>query len=302
MKKRIIAILAIGLIACLTLVGLVSCKDTRSGYPDGDKYSVGNGEYAASSVRSINIAWTAGSATITASNEYTSISISEKNSMSGDDWALHRYLDPDGTLWIKPVSANVEDDEIPSSGSWTTKTLEITMPQISLESFYVENHGAEIHVSGINAVSFETSNTGYGTGVSNTSVSGELKMYTTGLTGNISYEGAASGPVSISTPYGTASFISKTIPQSLEVHGHGSVFAAIPSTAEFTITFTAGTKFTYGASFDLVDAPNPVGYDNQYLTKKCGSGAIPIKLICSTKTVFKSTTNNTEITGYHVDA
>ena len=300
MKKRIIAILAIGLIACLTLVGLVSCKDTRSGYPDGDKYSVGNGEYAASSVRSMNIAWTAGSATITASNEYTSISISEKNSMSGDDWALHHYLDSDGTLWIKPVSASVDEDSIPSSGSWTTKTLEITMPQISLESFYVENHGATITTSGINAVSFETSNTGYKTSVSNTRVTGELKMYTTGLTGDIVFGGAASGPVSISTPYGEAIFTSSVVPQSLEMHGKGLVKATIPQTAEFTITYSYTTAFTYASAFALEDTTNPEGYDNQYLSKKCGSGAISIKLICSTRQIGNS--NKTQIWAYNPEA
>lgn len=296
MRKKIIAIIAIGLMACLTLVGLVSCKDTRSGYPDGEKYSVGNGEYAAGLVRSINIAWTAGTATITASSDYTKIEISEVNSMSGEDWALHRYLDPDGTLWIKPVSAKVDDDEIPSAGSWTTKTLNITMPIMTLESFYIENHGAEIHVSGIQTGSFETSNTGYKTSVSSTKVTGELKMYTTGLTGDITFGGEATGTVSISTPYGDAIFTSSGIPQSLEMHGKGLVKAIIPETAQFTVTYSYATAFVYSTAFVLVDAPNPEGYDSQYLTKTCGNGAIPIKLICSTRTI--GNTNKTQLMKY----
>ena len=296
MKKKIIAILAIGLIACLALVGLVSCKDTRSGYPDGDKYSVGAGEYAAGLVRSINIAWTAGTATITASSEYSKIEVSEVNSMSGDDWALHRYLDPDGTLWIKPVSANVDDEDIPSAGSWTTKTLTITMPEVMLESFYVENHGGEIHASGIQAGKLETSNTGYKTSFSKARITGEVKMYTTGLSGDISFGGSASGAVSISTPYGDATFASAVVPQSIEMHGRGLVKATIPETAEFTVTYNYVTAFTYSNAFALEDAPNPEGYDSQYLTKRCGSGAIPIKLICSTRTI--GNTNKTQLLKY----
>ncbi len=297
MRKRIIAIIAIGLIACLTLVGLVSCKDTRSGYPDGDKYSVGNGEYAASSVRAINIAWTAGSATITASSEYTSVQISEVNSKSGEDWALHRYLDPDGTLWIKPVSASVDEDEIPSSGEWTTKTLTITMPEISLASFYVENHGATILATNIQAGSLETSNTGYKTTVTNSRITGDVKMNTSVFSGDISFGGEATGNVNISTPYGDATFSTSVVPQSIEIHGRGLVQATIPETTEYTVTYYATTSFTYSNEFSgMVETSNPEGYGTEYTTKKLGSGAIPIKLICATRQIGDK--NNTKLFKY----
>ena len=75
MKRLVSIILVIGIIASLAIVGLVACKDTRTGYPDGEKYSVGPGEYNIANVSKLNVTWTAGAAHITFTDEVTSVQI-----------------------------------------------------------------------------------------------------------------------------------------------------------------------------------------------------------------------------------
>ena len=147
MMKRLVSILLIvGLITTLAIVGLVACKDTRTGYPDGEKYTAGNGEYSASGVYKLNVAWTAGSATVTFTDEVSNIQITEENNLTETDYLLHHYLDTEGTLWVKPLASTVDEDNMPQ---FTTKILTITMPEITLTSLYVENHGADVNITNV---------------------------------------------------------------------------------------------------------------------------------------------------------
>lgn len=281
MKKKIISILALVLILSLALVGLIACKDTRTGYPDADKYSVGGTTIDAASVKAINITWTGGQATITASDEYSNITFSEENDRDEDDYKIHYYLDSDHTLWIKPVAGNIGDDGIPSN--WTAKQLIFTMPNRTFESITIEQHGAKLVATGLVANSLSTYNTGYDTSVSNAHIFGDATLACQGLTGDVSFSGIATGDLKVTAVLHSYVNVA-AMPKSILASGKGKVTAYVPdTTAGFKVTYRSITTF-HNTQFDgLYDAPNPQDYDEAYVTKAYNGGQTQIILSCATR-------------------
>lgn len=290
MKRLVSVTLIIGIIACLALVGLVACKDTRTGYENGDKYTAGAGEYAATGVKKINVAWTAGTANVTFDSEATKITVYEENSSSETQYLLHRWLDGKGTLWIKPVASTVPDDSIPS---FATKTLYLTLPKITLDEVYVENHGAEIKIIGANTTKLITYNTGYGTTITETTA-GEIDLKTSGITGEISMNGSVTGKAKISAAMGAYLYTS-TMPTEITMSGKGRVSCYIPETCPgFNVTVSQATTFTY--DFTL---PEPTTAEESK-TYTYGNGSVPIKLTCATRTwLFSDKTENLTYLKYY---
>ena len=247
MKKVITSIVCVVLIAALLLTVLVACKNTTAGYDHPERYSVGAGYYSAGAVKSINVAWTKGEVHIYCSDEYTQVSVTEENSMEGDDYALHQYVESDGTLWVKPYAATIDSDNPPS---YEKKILTITMPKISLTSVYVENHGADTLIDGITSVLFKTYNTGWDTKVSNATITGETNMSCQGVTGNCSLRGNVSGEVSISAPH-SVTLCTLVSPTKVTLSGKGTVYCGLPEAIDgFTADVTTRSQLT-SSDYDI---------------------------------------------------
>ena len=290
MKRLVSIILVIGIIASLAIVGLVACKDTRTGYPDGEKYSVGPGEYNIANVSKLNVTWTAGAAHITFTDEVTSVQISEENNLTEPDYQLHHYLDPDGTLWIKPLAATVLDDAIPS---FSTKILTLKLPKKALAEVAVEQHGAELVLVGANAQKITTYNTGYGTSIRE-SQAVDLSATSQGITGDVSFNGAVTGTVKISAAM-QAFFTTTTMPTEITMSGKGKVSCYIPeSNPGFNVKYNSVTAFH--SNFTLTD---PVDTEDGLKARTFGSGQVAIKLSCSTRTwLFSDKTENITTISY----
>ena len=276
MKRLVSILLIVGIITTLALVGLVACKDTRTGYPDGEKYTAGAGTYSVTGVSKLNVAWTAGEANVTFSNEVSQITITEENNLTEEAYVVHHYLDPNGTLWVKPLAASVADDSIPT---FTTKILTITLPKIVLQEVYVENHGAVINLVGADAQKIETYNTGYGTSIRE-SKTVELKATSQGVTGDVSFNGTVTGSAKISAAM-QAFLTTTTMPTDITMSGKGKVSCTIPQEVPgFTVTYSKPT--TFNSNFTPISEAQENEEGNYYRTY--GTGAITIKLTCSTRT------------------
>ena len=293
MKKLVSILLIVGIIATLALVGLVACKDTRTGYPDGDKYTAGAGTYSTHGVSKLNVAWTGGAANVTFTDEVTEIQISEENNLTEEAYVLHHYLDPQGTLWVKPLAASVADDSIPS---FTTKILTIKLPKVALQEVYVENHGADINLTGANTQKLTTYNTGYGTAIRECQTV-ELSATSQGITGDVSFNGSATGSVKISAAM-QAFFTTSTMPTDITMSGKGKVSCHLPQDAAgFTVTYTKITTFKTNFEGISEAAENTEG--NYYRTY--GNTTVPIKLTCSTRTwILSDKTENITTVDYIV--
>ena len=275
MKKLVSIILVIGIIASLAIVGLVACKDTRTGYPDGEKYTAGPGEYNIANVAKLNVTWTAGTANITSTDEVASVQISEENSLAETEYQVHHYLDPDGTLWIKPLASTVLDDAIPS---FTTKILTLKLPKKYLSEVAVEQHGAELNLVGANAQKITTYNTGYGTRITE-SQAVDLNATCQGITGDVSFNGAVTGTVKISAAM-QAFLTTSTMPTEITMSGKGKVSCYLPqSNPGFTVKYNSITDFH--SNFTLTD---PVDTEDGLKARTSGNGSVAIRLSCATRT------------------
>ncbi len=288
MKRLVSILLIVGIITTLALVGLVACKDTRTGYPDGDKYTAGPGTYSANNVSKLNVAWTGGTANVTFTDEVTDIQIAEENNFTDEAYLLHHYLDPQGTLWIKPLAASVGDDQIPT---FSTKILTVKLPIKALEEVYVENHGADINLVGANAQKLSTYNTGHGTRITE-SRAVELNATSQGLTGDVSFNGAVTGTVKISAAM-QAFLTTTTMPTEITMSGKGIVSCNLPKEAPgFKVTYNKVTKF----SSNIEGMSEAVEEEDSYY-RTYGTAATQIKLSCATRTWILSdkTQNDTRI-------
>ena len=241
MKKIIGISICVILIISMLLVVLIACKNTTSGYDHPERYSIGAGTYDASAVKAINVAWTKGEVHIYCSDEYTQVNVSEENSMEGETYALHQYVESDGTLWVKPYAATVDSDEPPS---YDKKILTITMPKISLSSANVENHGKDTYITGIIAAELSTYNTGWDTIANGITVTNKLTMTCQGITGNCAARGNISGEVSISAPH-NVTLCTLDNPTKATLSGKGTVYVGLSETINgFTADVTTKSKIT----------------------------------------------------------
>ncbi|MCR4874786.1 MAG: hypothetical protein K5923_03475 [Clostridia bacterium] len=287
MKRLVSILLIVGIITTLALVGLVACKDTRTGYPDGDKYTAGAGTYSAANVSKLNVAWTAGTANVTFTDEVTDIQITEENNFTDEAYLLHHYLDPQGTLWVKPLAASVGDDEIPT---FTTKILTIKFPKKALEEVYVENHGAKTYIDGVNASKLETYNSGYDTAVTNANV-GELKTKGDG-TGDTRVSGRVTGKVNMSSGQ-ELSLYTSAMPTEITMTGKISATLTIPETdGGFKATITKSSPFTCGFEPIVESAAE----EETKIVKTYKGGAVAINITCNQGIIRQ--TNNIKILKY----
>ena len=272
MKRLVSILLIVGIITTLALVGLVACKDTRTGYPDGEKYTAGPGTYSVTGVSKLNVAWTAGEAKVLFTDEVSDIQITEENNLTEEAYVLHHYLDPKGTLWVKPLASTVDEESIPS---FTTKILTIKLPKIALQEVYVENHGAVTTIDSVNTPYLELYNSGYNTNVTNAIV-GELKAKGDG-TGDMNISGSVSGKVNIDAGY-RAILSTSTMPTEIKMSGKIKTSLTIPETdGGFTATVTNGAPFTCGFS----PIQESGGEEGAPCVKTYKSGAVSISMTCS---------------------
>ncbi len=272
MKKIISVTLIIGIIACLAVFGLVACKDTSTNYPNGDKYTVGGGSYDASAVQSLNVAWAKGQATITFSDEYSQITVSEENSVTDTQYVIHRWLDSEGTLWVKAFAAEITDDG--ESQTFEKKILTITLPKMTLKELYVENHGYHIAVTGASAETIKTYNTGTSTSVSSSSAK-DLSMESHGITGSLSYAGSVTGEVKMSSVQ-KCSLQTATMPTSITMSGKETVSAYIPTNTGFTADVSSSSTTT----IDFAPLVDGTSEDASRKVYTYGNGSVAIRMTC----------------------
>ena len=289
MKKLVSIILIIGLIASLALFGLIACKNTTYNYKDAKKYHVGAGTYASSEVKAINVAWAKGEIHITCSDEYTEVSVSEENTVTDEKYVLHQYVDKKGTLWVKPYASKIDEDNIPE---FEKKILTITMPKIMLDSAYIEGHGYDSHVSGINTKELETYMTGYTTYVTGAVVTQKLDMKATGITGGNTLSGAINAEVKISSA-SEAHFTTSATPTSIDISAKRALSIVLPDTITgYSATITKATNFTSDWETTDISEDTEAGT----ITKKAGDGSLTIVAKCSTSSI--GSVNNTSIRKY----
>ena len=289
-KKILVAIIAIALVSVLVF-GLVACRNNTANYKNAKKYKIGGATYAADSVKAIDVAWTKGSVNIIFSDEYTSVTVSEENSLDDDNYKLHQYVDKKGTLWVRPYDANVDVDNLPT---FEKKILTITLPKITLESAIVENHNGLTTIDGIKTNYLETYNLTATTDVKNATIN-NLKMSSQGVgAGTCKAQGAISGEITISASY-SAYVYTSVIPKSISMSSKRTACVYLPdSTPGFIAKITGTTNLQ--SAWDVVDA----GVDPETSLKqvKFGDNSLQMKLACASfKPLLSKTEYNTTIIG-----
>ncbi len=141
MKKLILTF-----IVCQLVLAFASCGFT---YPDGDSYSVGEASIDASSVKSIDIVWSAGSVEIVA-EDTDKISFSESSPKELDEGASLHYLLKNGKLSIKFVKSGYTTVHL-------VKTLKVVVPRsLVLDSLDISTASADVFAEGVCANEFIT--------------------------------------------------------------------------------------------------------------------------------------------------
>ncbi len=289
MKKRI-GLLCIIVVVCVALtMSFVGCRNTTVRYENADKYSVGEGTYSAALVKSINVAWDKGEILVVASTEYNVVKVFEENSETDARLSLHRYLDSEGTLWVKPVAADVEDEEFPSE--WTTKKVTVQMPKtLALKSLYCEDQSYNITIRGVKTAELTTYNMTKDTSISDVEVSGKADIKVDGLSGDALVSGTFMGETKISSDY-KVSFTSSRLPSSLEATGKAKVTVSLPESSAFKLTVSAASELKGTLKQNLVeDTTAAIEGKKVY---KYNNGTTNVNLSCSKRALFD---NNNIIT------
>ncbi len=272
--KKTLSIVLIVLIVAVAAIALVSCKDTTTNYPHAERYSVGGATYSPSQVTGLDIAWDEGTIILTASTEYTSVTVSEENTVEGDAYALHQYVDSDGILWVKPYAADVDTENLPQ---FEKKILTVTMPKYMLEKVTLENHGVDYTVDGIMTKELTTYNTGYATRINNAVVLNKVNMKCQGITGDLSINGQIGGEITMDAN-GSITLNTAVVPTKINLSGKKAVTVYVPEsiggfTADITtISKVVCTDFDIAASESSTEAGT-----TRYVY---GAGTVPMTLKC----------------------